>query len=94
MINDYGMDICFTHTARPFMDGDRFHRVAAGVGHDLALRGAVRSRCRAAVIGGAVIFGSNTSTSKQAAAAIKAAEALRAELIGMIDLRSVEEAKC
>jgi hypothetical protein len=40
------------------------------------------------VIGGIVVFGSNTSTSKQAAA-LKAAEAHRAELIGMIDLRPV-----
>jgi hypothetical protein len=45
-----------------------------------------------AVIGGIVIFGSNTSTSKQAAADIKDAEALRAELIGKINLRWVGEA--
>jgi hypothetical protein len=44
-----------------------------------------------AVIGGTVVFGSNRSTSKQAAAAIKAAEALRAELIGKIDLWLVGE---
>jgi hypothetical protein len=43
----------------------------------------------AAVIGGVVVFGSNSSTSKQTAAAMKAADAQRAELIGMIDLRSV-----
>ena len=53
----------------------------------VALIGAI-----AAVIGGIVLFGSNTSTSKQAAARIKAAEARRAELIGMIDLRPVGEA--
>ena len=47
----------------------------------------------AVVIGGTVVFGSNTSTSKQAAVAIKAAEALRAELIGKIDLRLVGEAE-
>jgi hypothetical protein len=46
----------------------------------------------AAVIGGIVLFGSNTSTSKQAAARIKAAEARRAELIGRIELRPVGEA--
>jgi hypothetical protein len=46
----------------------------------------------AAVIGGTVVFGSNTSTSKQAAADIKAAEALRAELIDKINLRLVGEA--
>jgi hypothetical protein len=46
-----------------------------------------------AVIGGTVVFGSNTSTSKQAAVDIKAAEALRAELIGKISLRMVGEAE-
>jgi len=43
----------------------------------------------AAVIGGVVIFGSNTSTLKQTTIAMKAAETLRAELIDMIDLRAV-----
>jgi hypothetical protein len=46
----------------------------------------------AAVIGGTVVFGSNTSTSKQAETDAKAAEALRAELIGKINLRLVGEA--
>ena len=43
----------------------------------------------AAVIGGVVFFGSNASTSKQAMAAMKAAETRRAELIDMIDPRAV-----
>jgi len=43
----------------------------------------------AAVIGGMVIFGSNTSTLKQSMTDIKAAEARRAELIGRMDLRVV-----
>ena len=43
----------------------------------------------AAIIGGVVGFGSNSSTSKQTMAAMKVAEAQRTELIGMIDLRSV-----
>ena len=47
----------------------------------------------AAVIGGTVVLGSNTSTSKQASAEVKADEALRAELIGKINLRLVGEAE-
>jgi hypothetical protein len=43
----------------------------------------------AAIIGGVVIFGSNSSTSKETTAAMKAAETRRAELIDMIDLRTV-----
>jgi hypothetical protein len=54
----------------------------------LAMIGAI-----SAVIGGTVVFGSNTSTSKQTTIAIKAAEALRAELIGKINLRLVGEAE-
>jgi hypothetical protein len=42
----------------------------------------------AAIIGGVVGFGSNSSTSKQTMAAMKAAEAKRTELIGMVGLRS------
>jgi hypothetical protein len=45
----------------------------------------------AVVIGGVVVFGSNSSTSKQTMAAMKAAEIQRAELIDMIDLRTVDE---
>jgi hypothetical protein len=47
----------------------------------------------AVVIGGTVVFGSNTSTSKQATVAIKAAESLRAELISKINPRLVGEAE-
>ncbi len=43
----------------------------------------------AAIIGGVVMFGSNSSTSKQTMAAMKAAEMQRAELIDMIDVRTV-----
>jgi len=43
----------------------------------------------AAVIGGVVMLGSTTSTSGQLAAAVKDAEARRAELIGTINPRVV-----
>jgi hypothetical protein len=43
----------------------------------------------AAIIGGIVFFGSNTATLNQLAAERNAAEAERAELIGMIDLQLV-----
>ena len=45
----------------------------------------------AVVIGGTVVFGSNTSTAKQTAAAAEAAEARRAELIGKMNLTVVTE---
>lgn len=45
----------------------------------------------AAVIGGTVMYGSNTTTSQEIDAAVKDAEADRAELIGMLKLRVVGE---
>jgi hypothetical protein len=45
----------------------------------------------AAIIGGIVVFGSNSSTAKQMAERIAAAEAERAQLIGGIDLRLVSD---
>jgi hypothetical protein len=44
----------------------------------------------AAIIGGIVLFGSTTTTVKQTSAAMKEAEALRTELIGKIELRTVK----
>jgi hypothetical protein len=43
------------------------------------------------VIGGTVMYGSNTTTSQEIAAAMQDAEALRAELIGGLELRVVGE---
>jgi hypothetical protein len=45
----------------------------------------------AVIIGGIIVFGSNTSTAKQTAAAAEAAEALRAELIGKMNPTVVTE---
>jgi hypothetical protein len=45
----------------------------------------------AAMIGGVVLFGSTTTTSKETLAAMRATEAQRAELIGRMQLRVVGE---
>jgi hypothetical protein len=47
----------------------------------------------AAVIGGVVVFGSNSSTSKQTMAAMKAVERQRAELIDAINPHTVAEVR-
>jgi len=46
----------------------------------------------AALLGGVVVFGSNSSTSNQLAETMKNAEALRAALIGRLDIRLVHDA--
>jgi hypothetical protein len=73
-------------------------KAAIGVGGVLLLVGllgtfrvdpAVMIGGLAAVIGGTVLLGSNSSTSQQTSEALRAAEAERAELIGRIDLQVV-----
>jgi hypothetical protein len=46
----------------------------------------------AAIIGGTVVFGSNTATAKEISAAMREAEARRAALIGCLELRVVGQA--
>jgi hypothetical protein len=59
--------------------------IIGAVGFDpMVLIGAI-----AAVIGGTVVFGSNTSTLKHTMADMKAAEAHRSELISRMDLKVV-----
>jgi hypothetical protein len=45
----------------------------------------------AALIGGVVVFGSNTSTANQLSESMRNAEAMRAALIGRLDIRLVED---
>jgi hypothetical protein len=47
----------------------------------------------AAVIGGIVLAGSNSTTWRQTEALLRNSEALRAEMIGGIEMRVVEESK-
>jgi hypothetical protein len=63
--------------------------IAAAVLGVITLDPAVLIGAFGVVLGGLVVFGSNTSTLEQAKAATKAAELRRSELIGQIDLRVV-----
>jgi hypothetical protein len=45
----------------------------------------------AALVGGVVVFGSNTSTANQLSESMRSAEAQRAALIGQLDIRLVED---
>jgi hypothetical protein len=70
---------------------------AGGILFLATIVGAVRSDATAligaiaAVIGGTVVFGSNTSTLKQTMTDMKAAEARRTELISRMDLKVVRD---
>jgi hypothetical protein len=46
----------------------------------------------ALLLGGVVVFGSNTSTANQLSESMRSAEALRAALIGRLDIRLLEDA--
>jgi hypothetical protein len=45
----------------------------------------------ATLLGGVVLFGSNTSTANQLSESMRSSEALRAALIGRLDIRPVED---
>jgi hypothetical protein len=52
----------------------------------------VMTAALAALLGGVVVFGSNASTANQLAESMRNAEALRAALIGRLDIRLVHDA--
>lgn len=52
---------------------------------------AVMAAAMTALIGGIVVWGSNASTAKEASRELAAAEANRAALIGLLDLRTIAE---
>ena len=58
----------------------------------LRMEPAVLISAMAAVIGGIVAFGSTTTTANQLSEAMQAAEARRAELIGLLELQVVADA--
>jgi hypothetical protein len=63
--------------------------IVAGLLEAINLDPAVLIGAFGIILGGIVVFGSNSSTLEQAMAATKAAELRRSELIGKIDLRLV-----
>ena len=70
---------------------------AGGIWVLATLLGAVRfdlvilSAAMTTFMGGIVVFGSNTATSQQASARMKDAEAVRAELIGRLELQLIDD---
>ena len=52
---------------------------------------AVNALVFAALLGGVVVFGSNTSTANQLSESMRSAGAQRAALIGQLDIRLVED---
>jgi hypothetical protein len=70
--------------------GLRAHKIVDGQLHHIPEPSRDQSVSRSVgSFGGVVVLGSNSSTSKQTMAAMKAAEIQRAELIDMIDLPAV-----
>jgi hypothetical protein len=84
-------------SCRKFILAGRVAMACGGLALAALLFGAIRfdpawlSLAVAALLGGIVVWGSNDSTAKEAAAELSEAEARRAALIGSIDLRVVAE---
>jgi hypothetical protein len=82
---------------RKFILAARVAVVGGGVCFAALMLGAIRfdlgtmMGAMAALLGGIVVWGSNASTAKEAAAEIAAAEADRAALIGQLDLHAIAE---
>jgi len=84
-------------SCRKFILAARIAVAASGILFVAILYGAIRydlapmalAAAMAALLGGIVVWGSNGSTAKQAASELAAAEANRAALIGLIDLRVI-----
>ena len=85
-------------SCRKFILAARIALALSGILFIAILFGAIRydltvtalTAAMAALLGGIVVYGSNSSTAKEAANALAAAEANRAALIGQIELRVVE----
>src|ERR1700692_1182414 len=83
-------------SCRKFILASRIAMTAGGIVLIAMLFGAVRASFEimtlavAALIGGIVVWGSNASTAKEAAAELASAEAERATLIGRIKFRLIE----
>jgi hypothetical protein len=84
-------------SCRKFILAARIAVAGGGVVLVALLLGAIRFDAQflmiavAALLGGIVVWGSNGSTAKEAAAELTVAEANRKALIGLIDLRTVAE---
>ncbi|MGD0024566.1 MAG: hypothetical protein ABSC37_08060 [Xanthobacteraceae bacterium] len=86
-------------SCRKFMLAARIALAGGGILLAAMLFGAIRFdpavmvAAVAALLGGIVVWGSNASTAKEAAKELAAAEADRAALIGLIDLRVIADRK-
>lgn len=84
-------------SCRKFILAARIAAAGGGIGLAAMVFGAIRldlemmMAAMAALLGGIVAWGSNTSTAQEAAVELAATEAERAALIGQLDLHAVGE---